>query len=87
MNNLILTTAVGYSFNKIEIFIKSLRKFYDDEIVILINKNQTELKFLLKNYRIFFLEANIKKIMQLKTDFITIIYILKRNLISTILFF
>jgi hypothetical protein len=60
MNNLILTTAVGYNFHKIEIFIKSLRKFYDDEIVILINKNQTELKFLLNDYRIFFLESNIK---------------------------
>jgi len=60
MNNLILTTAVGYNFHKIEIFIKSLRKFYDDEIVILINKNQTELKFLLNDYRILFLESNIK---------------------------
>lgn len=32
--NLVLTAAVGYKFNQIELFIKSLRKYYSDHICI-----------------------------------------------------
>ena len=36
--NLILSTAVGYRFNQVEFFIKSLRNFYDGKVVFLIGK-------------------------------------------------
>ena len=38
-NNIILTAAVGYNFNQIELFIKSLRKYYSDKICFIISKN------------------------------------------------
>ena len=30
--NLILTAALGYNFKQVELFIKSLRKFYNDKV-------------------------------------------------------
>jgi hypothetical protein len=59
MKNLILTSAVGYDFSKIEVFIKSLRKYYHDDVVILINLNQNETKSLLNKYNVKFIEKNI----------------------------
>ena len=59
MKNLILTSAVGYDFSKIEVFIKSLRKYYHDDVVILINFNQNETKSLLNKYNVKFIEKNI----------------------------
>ena len=59
MKNLILTSAVGYDFSKIEVFIKSLRKYYHDDVVILINLNQNEIKSLLNKYNVKFIEKNI----------------------------
>ena len=48
--NSILTAAVGYNFKQIELFIKSLRKYYTDEICIIISNEDIELeKELVKN--------------------------------------
>ena len=43
-NNLVLAAAIGYKFEQIEFFVKSLRKFYNDKIVFLINDKDKDLK-------------------------------------------
>lgn len=48
--NLILTAALGYKFNQIELFIKSLRKFYNESVTFLIGENDNELEIELKKY-------------------------------------
>ena len=48
--NLILTAALGYKFNQIELFIKSLRKFYNESVTFLIGENDNELEMELKKY-------------------------------------
>jgi len=37
IKNLVLSAAVGYSFKQIELFTKSLRKFYDDDIYFIVD--------------------------------------------------
>ena len=71
MENLILTSAVGYDFTKIEVFIKSLRKFYFEEVAVLINKNQKDLKFFTDDYNVQLIETDIeaKKSYQQRFDF------------------
>jgi len=71
MKNLVLTSAVGYDFAKIEVFIKSLRKFYFEEVAVLINKNQKDLKFFTDRYNVQLIETNIKpkKTYQQRFDF------------------
>ena len=48
--NLVLSAAVGYKFEQIEFFIKSLRKFYKEEVCIVIDAKNTELEKKLKDY-------------------------------------
>ena len=48
--NLILTAALGYKFNQIELFIKSLRKFYNESVTFIIGENDNELEIELKKY-------------------------------------
>ena len=43
-NNLVLAAAIGYKFEQIEFFVKSLRKFYNDKIVFLISDKDEDLK-------------------------------------------
>ena len=43
-NNLVLAAAIGYKFEQIEFFVKSLRKFYNNKIVFLISEKDKELK-------------------------------------------
>ena len=43
-NNLVLSAAVGYKFEQIEFFIKSLRKFYKGEVCIVIDGKIQRLK-------------------------------------------
>ena len=47
---LILSAAVGYNFQQVEFFLKSLRKFYNDEVCILISQENFELAGKLKDY-------------------------------------
>ena len=51
--NLILSAAVGYNFAQIEFFIKSLRKFYQDNVCIIIDNKDN---FSLESYKIFLKE-------------------------------
>ena len=47
--NLILTAALGYNFKQVELFIKSLRKFYNDKVIFLIKKMIMSSKINLEN--------------------------------------
>ena len=60
-NNLILSAAIGYKFNQIEFFVKSLRKFYKDSITFLIGKNDLELESELKKYNCEIIKISINK--------------------------
>ena len=48
--NLILSAAIGYKFNQVEFFIKSLRKFYQDSVTFLIGKEDEEIERELKKF-------------------------------------
>ena len=49
-NNLILSAAVGYNFQQIEFFIKSLRKYYLDKVCFIIGHHDNDLEAGLKKY-------------------------------------
>ena len=58
---LILSAAVGYNFQQVEFFLKSLRKFYNDEVCILISQENFELAGKLKDYNCTILKTKINK--------------------------
>ena len=79
-NNLVLAAAVGYKFNQIEFFIKSLRKFYKERIVFLISKKDVELKKTLIEFDCESIVTNInKKEIQFKRYSIFLEYLKKRE--------
>ena len=53
-NNLVLSAAVGYKFEQIEFFIKSLRKFYKEEVCIVIDGKNTEIEKNISHFTILF---------------------------------
>ena len=59
--NLVISSAFGFSPNQVGFFIKSLRKFYKDEIYFLINPNDIATKKLLNNYECKFMEVKCHK--------------------------
>ena len=61
MTNLILSAAVGYKFNQVELFIKSLRKFYFDKLCLIINNKDTDLEQQLREIDCDVIKTNIKK--------------------------
>jgi hypothetical protein len=48
--NLVITAAFGFKINQLELFIKSLRKYYFEDICFVINGNDLELKNELQKY-------------------------------------
>ena len=44
MKNLVITPAVGLEFYPVEFFIKSLRKYYQDDIYFLLGPKDYDLK-------------------------------------------
>ena len=48
--NLILSAAIGYKFNQLEFFIKSLRNYYKGTVAFLIGKNDHDLGESLKKF-------------------------------------
>lgn len=79
-NNLILSAAIGYKFNQIEFFVKSLRKFYKDSITFLIGKNDLELESELKKYNCEIIKISInKKEIQFKRYEIFLEYLKNNN--------
>ena len=59
--NLILTAAIGYNFQQIEFFIKSLRKYYFENICFVIGKKDTELENGLKKYNCDIVKTGVSK--------------------------
>ena len=57
--NLILGVAAGYKWQDLKIFIKSIRKYFDDEVVLILNNPDTELIEGLKKYSIKYENTNI----------------------------
>ena len=58
--NLILSAAVGYNFQQIEFFVKSLRKYYSGEVCFFIDKNES-LEKELKKYNCSIIKTNIHR--------------------------
>lgn len=61
MKNLILSAACGLDPNLIEFFLKSLRKYYKDEIYFLVGKKDEKIKEFLKKYDSKYLEIDVHK--------------------------
>ena len=59
--NLILSAALGYNFQQIEFFIKSLRKHYHDDICFIIGEKDYGLEKGLKNYNCNIIKTKINK--------------------------
>lgn len=61
MKNLVLSAAFGLDINQIELFVKSLRKYYQDEIYFLIGPKDIHLKEKLKFYNCNFFIGDASK--------------------------
>tara|TARA_B110000971_G_scaffold191208_1_gene202688 strand:+ start:456 stop:1274 length:819 start_codon:yes stop_codon:yes gene_type:complete len=61
MNNLIISAAIGLEPTQIEFFLKSLRRYYDEDIFFLVGKKDIAVKEFLKLYKCNFLEVEIHK--------------------------
>ena len=59
--NLVLTAAIGLGINQSELFIKSLRKYYNDDICFVVGPNDNLIKQELKKYNCICLQENIDK--------------------------
>lgn len=78
--NLILSAAVGYNFNQIELFIKSLKKFNSDEICFIISKKDSSLEQELRKLKCQVIKTNIsKKEIQFKRYEIFLKYLTSKN--------
>ena len=51
MKNLVMTPAVGLEEQPLNIFLKTLRRYYDDEILLLLGKEDYKLKKLADNFK------------------------------------
>lgn len=87
MRNLVITPAVGLKWSSIELFLKSLRLYFEGEVFFLISKNDNELKKSLQYYKCEYKEVSIHKHdTQLKRYKIFYEYILEKKSFSKILF-
>ena len=50
MKNLVVTPAINLRFDQVELFIKSLRKYYQDDICFILGPNDHDLKKKLQFY-------------------------------------
>ena len=48
--NLVLTAAIGFHISQLQLFIKSLRRFYSDQICIIVDNKDNDLVETLKKY-------------------------------------
>ncbi|MDC0426424.1 hypothetical protein OAM08_00340 [Pelagibacteraceae bacterium] len=86
MKNLIMSAACGLQPSQIEFFLKSLRKYYEEEVFFLVGKKDIETKNFLKKYNCNFLEVSVHKFdIQLKR-YSFFLEILKKKEYKNILF-
>ena len=57
LKNLVISATFGFSVNQIDFFLKSLRRYYEDEVYFLISPNDKRVKNLLSYYNCKFLEV------------------------------
>ncbi len=57
--NLILSTAAGYNWSQLEIFVKSLRKIFREKVILVLNNPNIDLVNKLKDFNIDFLDTKI----------------------------
>ena len=78
--NLVLTAAFGFGISQLELFIKSLRKYYDDDICFIIGPNDHLIKKELEKYDCICVEKNIdKRDIQLKRYKFFLEFLKKKN--------
>ena len=78
--NLILSAAIGYKFNQLEFFIKSLRNYYKGTVTFLIGNNDHDLEDNLKKYNCEIIKVQInKKEIQFKRYKIFLDYLQNKN--------
>ena len=61
MKNLVLSAACGLEPSQINFFLKSLRKFYNEDVFFFFVKKDYKTKQLLGNFKCNFLEVNVHK--------------------------
>ena len=59
--NLVLTAAFGFGIEQLELFIKSLRKYYTDDICFIIGFNDNAIEQELKKYNCICIKKKIDK--------------------------
>lgn len=59
--NLVLTAAIGFQLSQLQLFIKSLRRYYKDEICFIISSRDIEIEEELKKYNCVFIKTKIDK--------------------------
>ena len=86
MKNLILSAACGLEPSQIKFFLKSLRKFYSEDVFFLVGKQDYKTKEFLETFKCNFLEVNIHKFdIQLKR-YSFFLEILKKKKYKNVLF-
>ena len=84
-NNLVLSAAVGYNFQQIELFIKSLRKYFSGQVCFIIGHNDGDLEAGLKKYSCNIIKTKINKSKGIKNNRIRILpRMLMKNFIPKI---
>jgi len=87
MSDLVITPAVGLKWSSIELFLKSLRLYFDGEVFFLISKNDNALKKSLEYYKCKYQELSTHKYdIQLKRYKFFYEYILEKKNFSKVLF-
>ena len=61
MKNLVISAACGLEPSQIKFFLKSLRKFYNEEIFFLVGKKDYQTKKFLSDFNCNFIEVNVHK--------------------------
>jgi len=84
MKNLVLSAAYSLDIGQIELFVKSLRKYYRDEVYFLIGPKDIHLKEKLKSYNcnFFIVDANKKEISTKRFKFFY--EFLKKNIFNNV---
>ena len=59
MKNLILTAAIGFELSQLQLFIKSLRKYYDDDVCVIIGSKDKNIERELVSYGCFCIKTSI----------------------------
>ncbi len=61
IKNLVLSAAVGYNFQQIELFIKSLRKFYNEEICLIVDGKDENMISQIQRYDCKIIKTTVNK--------------------------